>query len=266
MLTTDFVPGTPNWLDLGAPDVDAAVTFYSTVFGWTFRSAGPEGGGYGFFLLDGRTVAAVGPLMEEGASPSWTAYFHTNDADATKADVERAGGAVRMAPMDVFTAGRMAQFTDPAGADFAVWQPGDVTGLEAVMEANTLCWTELYTTDMAAVKEFYRSVFSWEYEDMQMGEGMVYTIASSPGGGVEGDTGQGGMMQLPQENLDAGSGSEWHPYFGVTDCDTTFEAATRGGAQTMMPPVDVPGVGRIAMLLDPAGASFAIIKGDPETT
>ncbi|WP_326689571.1 MULTISPECIES: VOC family protein [unclassified Streptomyces] len=266
MLTTDFVPGTPDWLDLGAPDVDAAVTFYSNVFGWTFQSAGPEAGGYGFFLLDGKTVAAVGPLMAEGASPSWTAYFHTNDADATRADVERAGGAVRLAPMDVFTAGRMAQFTDPAGADFAVWQPGDVTGLETVMESDALCWTELYTTDAAAAKEFYRSVFSWQYEDMPMDAGISYTVVSSPGGGAEGDSGQGGIMQLPQENLDAGSGSEWHPYFGVTDCDATFEEATRGGARSLMPPTDVPGVGRLAMLLDPAGAPFALIKGDPEMT
>ncbi|GAA2622689.1 VOC family protein [Streptomyces axinellae] len=266
MLTTDFVPGAPNWLDLGAPDVDAAVTFYSTVFDWSFQSAGPEGGGYGFFLLDGRTVAAVGPLMDEGARPSWTVYFHTADADATRAQVERAGGTVRTAPMDVFTAGRMAQFTDPAGADFAVWQPGDVTGLESVMAANTLCWTELYSTDAAAAKDFYRSVFSWTYQDMPMDAGLTYTIVSSLGGGVGGDSSQGGIMQLPQENLEAGSGSEWHPYFGVADCDATFEAATRGGAQTLIPPNDVPGVGRIAMVLDPAGAAFAIIKGDPEMT
>lgn len=41
MLTTNYVPGTPNWLDLGAPDIDAAVSFYSAVFGWTFQSSKP---------------------------------------------------------------------------------------------------------------------------------------------------------------------------------------------------------------------------------
>src|SRR3954463_8505871 len=55
MLTTRYVPGTPNWLDPGTPDVDAAVAFYSAVFGWRVTSAGPESGGYGFFQLDGRT-------------------------------------------------------------------------------------------------------------------------------------------------------------------------------------------------------------------
>ena len=157
MLTTHYVPGTPNWLDLGAPDIDAAVSFYAAVFGWTFQSAGPDAGGYGFFQLDGRTVAAIGPLTEEGAGSAWTVYFQTPDADATVKAVEQAGGSVRVPPMDVFTAGRLAAFTDPAGGDFAVWQPGDVQGLETVMEPNSLCWTELYTTDAAAAKDFYRS-------------------------------------------------------------------------------------------------------------
>ncbi|MEV0375254.1 VOC family protein [Streptomyces sp. NPDC050636] len=266
MLTTNYVPGTPNWLDLGAPDVDAAVDFYSAVFGWTFQSAGPEAGGYGFFQLDGKTIGAVGPCTGEGASPAWTAYFQTPDADAVLKSVEQAGGSVRVPPMDVFTAGRLAQFTDPAGAEFAVWQPGDVRGLETVMEPNALCWTELYTTDAAAAKDFYRSVFSWTYQDMPMGGDMVYSIVSSPGGGQGDDTGQGGIMQLPKENLEAGSTSEWHPYFGVTDCDATFAAATGNGATVLIPPSDAPGVGRLAMLKDPAGAPFAVIKGDPTMT
>ncbi|MEV8566194.1 VOC family protein [Streptomyces sp. NPDC051322] len=266
MLTTSYVPGTPNWLDLGAPDIDAAVSFYSAVFGWTFVSAGPDAGGYGFFQLNGRTVAAVGPLTEDGASSSWTVYFHSTDADRTTDAVRQAGGKVRRPAMDVFTAGRLAAFTDPTGAEFAVWQPGGVGGLEAVMDANSLCWTELHTIDAAAAKEFYRSVFAWDYQDMTMAGDMVYTVASSPGGGVEGDTGQGGIMQLPKENVLAGSTSEWHPYFGVQDCDATFTAATERGATVMMPPSDAPGVGRLAMLRDPAGAQFALIKGDPTTT
>ncbi|WP_328540252.1 VOC family protein [Streptomyces sp. NBC_00344] len=265
MLTTDYVPGTPNWVDLGAPDIDAAVSFYTGVFDWTFQSAGPEAGGYGFLQLNGRTVGAVGPLTA-GASSAWTVYFHTADADATTRAVQQAGGEVRVPPADVFTAGRMAGYTDPAGAEFAVWQPGDTKGLDTVMEPDAMCWTELHTRDAAAAKNFYRSVFSWDYQDMPMGDGMVYTVVSSPGGGRGDDTGQGGVMQLPKENQDAGATSEWHPYFGVSDCDATFAAATERGATVLMPPSNAPGVGRLAMLRDPAGAQFALIKGDPTTT
>jgi len=109
-------------VDLGTPDIDAAAAFYGAVFGWQFQSAGPDAGGYGMFTLDGKTVAAGGPLTEQGAAPSWTVYFQSADADATAEAVTKAGGSVAVAPMDVFTAGRMAQFADPEGASFAAWK------------------------------------------------------------------------------------------------------------------------------------------------
>lgn len=113
MLSTHFVTGAPSWLDLGSTDTAAAADFYAAVFGWRFDSAGPEAGGYGFFRKDGRTVAAVGPLTEEGASPAWTVYFQTPDADATAKAVEQGGGTVRVEPFDVMDAGRMSCLTDP---------------------------------------------------------------------------------------------------------------------------------------------------------
>src|SRR5690349_19603087 len=124
MLSTNFVDGAPVWVDLGAPDVARAAEFYGSVFGWKFESAGPEAGGYGMFIKEGKVVAALGPLTEPGAASSWTLYFRTSDADATAGAVQKAGGTVRAEPADVMSEGRFAQFSDPAGAMFAVWQPG----------------------------------------------------------------------------------------------------------------------------------------------
>ncbi|MET9363854.1 VOC family protein [Streptomyces sp. NPDC006632] len=257
MLTSTQVPGGPNWFDLGAPDIDAAVSFYTGLFDWRFQSAGPEAGGYGFFQKDGRTLGAVGPL-DQGASPAWTVYFRTVDADATAKAVERAGGTVRFPPMDVFTAGRMAGFTDPTGAEFAVWQPGDTDGIEIVNDPGSVSWIELYTTDAAAAKSFYGSVLSWETRDMPVDAGIDYAIAGPAGGGER--TMHGGIMQLPRENLDAGSTSEWHPYFEVEDCDAAVATAQELGATIIIGAMETPGAGRIAMMLDPFGAPFAVIK------
>lgn len=257
MLTTSYVPGAPVWLDLGARHIDAAADFYHRLFGWEFESAGPEAGGYGTLELDGRTVGAIGPLTEEGGTPAWDLYFHTLDADATAAAVRAAGGTVRFDPFDVFDLGRMAGLTDPTGADFSVWQPGRNRGLDAVGEVNTLCWTELYTTDAAAAKDFYREVLHWELLDTPMGGGTAYTLASPAGEGR--DAAHGGIMQLPPENLEAGTLSGWHPYFRVADCDGTAEAARAHGGTAMIPPTDMPGVGRLAMLADPTGARFAVL-------
>ncbi|UGT39799.1 VOC family protein [Nocardia yamanashiensis] len=258
MLTTSYLPGAPNWIDLGTPDVDAAAAFYGEVFDWIFQSAGPDGGGYGFFQQDGKTVAGIGPLTEAGAASAWTIYFSTPDADATAKAVEQAGGTVRVAPDDVFSFGRMGQFTDPTGADFAVWQPGDTVGMDVVAIPNTLSWTELYTTDVAAARDFYRTVFDWETTEMPLGA-VKYTVVRPAG--ADQNAGHGGLMQLLQDNLDAGSTPEWHPYFEVNDCDATTAKAAAAGATTIIPPMDLPGVGRMAMFLDPAGAPFAVIKG-----
>ncbi|MGW7006510.1 VOC family protein [Streptomyces sp. NPDC054933] len=256
MLSTSYVPGSPNWVDLGSPDVDASAAFYGALFGWQFQSAGPDAGGYGMFTLDGKTVAAVGPLTDEGATSAWTLYFHTPDADATAKSVEQAGGTVRFGPMDVFTAGRMAGFTDPTGAEFAVWQPLDNPGLGAVNDPNTLCWTELHTTDADKAKAFYRSVFGWQTQDMPM-DGFTYTVVIPSGGGD--DAGQGGIMGLSGEMREAGWETRWRPYFEVADCDAAVAVAKEKGGTVAMPPESVEGVGRMAALTDPFGAPFSVI-------
>lgn len=260
MLNTNFVDGAPAWVDLGAPDVARAVGFYGSVFGWKFESAGPEAGGYGMFTQGGKVMAAVGPLTEQGAAPSWTLYFKTSDADATAEAVRKAGGTVRAEPADVMSEGRFAQFTDPAGAMFAVWQPGNTRGLGAVNDPGTLCWTELGAPDVPAAKSFYLDVLGWQTDDQPMGE-FTYTVVR-PAGGGEG-SGQGGIMPLSPEMAAAGAITQWVPYFEVADCDAVAAAVTANGGTVIVPASDVPGVGRFAVVLDPDGAQFAVITSVP---
>ncbi|MFE3634989.1 VOC family protein [Streptomyces sp. NPDC059168] len=174
MLGTDFRTGSPVWLDLGSPDTDASAAFYGAVFGWQFASAGPEAGGYGFFLKDGRTVAALGHLTEPGAAPAWMTYFHTDDIQATARAVVAGGGTVRVEPMSVGE-GSMAQFTDPQGARFAVLR--SPMGLQRTSEDDALVWVELHTTDPDAAVRFYGGVFGWRSADMTA-PGMTYQVLS----------------------------------------------------------------------------------------
>lgn len=258
MLSTDFVTGSPNWLDLGSPDTSAAAAFYAGVFGWDFLSAGPEAGGYGFFQQDGRTVAALGPLTEAGANSAWTVYFQTPDADATVRTAEQNGGAVRVEAFDVMNAGRMACLTDPGGAEFAVWQPTAVKGLEKTSENNTLCWAELHIGDPAAALRFYGALFAWRAQEINA-PGMPYTVLSTAEGDQQ-DASFGGVTPL----RDASGESRWIPYFAVEDPDESVTRSRADGGSVVMPAADIPDVGRIAWLADPFGATFAVLRPAPE--
>lgn len=257
MLTTDYVPGAPNWVDLDTPDVEGATSFYRRLFGWEFHSAGPEAEGYGMFRLDGGTVAAAGPLGEGDAGPGWNLYFHTFDADATTKAVERAGGTVTTPPFQVFTAGRTARYRDREGASFAIWEPGDTIGLDAVTVPGSLCWTELYTIDPDEAKDFYGAVFDWATEDAPMGDAGSYTVIRPHGRGQEAS--QGGMMPISEEMQADGVTPQWLPYFEVADCDAVIAEVSRGGGSVLMQPMEIEGVGRFAVVADPYGAAFSVI-------
>ncbi|MFC3572963.1 VOC family protein [Streptomyces yaanensis] len=257
MLGTAFRTGSPNWIDLGSPDTDAAAAFYGAVFGWQFVSAGPDAGGYGFFQKEGKTVGAVGPLTEEGAKSAWTTYFQSDDIQATARDVVAGGGSVRTEPMDVMGEGWMAQFTDPQGARFAVWQPGRTKGLEKTSEDNTLVWVELHVADPEAAIRFYKGLFGWRSAVMQA-PGLTYQVLSIRDGDQQ-EGAFGGVAPLQGEQGE----TRWVPYFAVADADAVVAAVQGNGGTVVVPAADVPEVGRIAWLGDPSQAVFAVLKPNP---
>ncbi|MGW0866416.1 VOC family protein [Streptomyces koelreuteriae] len=260
MITTEFAPGSPCWLDLGAPDVRTAAAFYGAVLGWDYESMGEsedfEGG---MFRKDGKIVAGLGKLTEEGARSAWMLYYSVADADATTKAVEQSGGTVRVAPMDLEEWGRMAQYTDPQGGQFAVWQPGTSKGLDLVDEPGSLSWTELMTTDAAAARAFYGGLFDWQFSDMPMpGDAGMYTLIT-PAGMPE-DRMHGGLVELRPEDLDLTDGRPyWHPVFAVADCDAAVAKVREYGGSVQMGPEDMEGVGRLAVCLDPAKADFVVL-------
>ena len=58
----------------------------------------------------------------------------------------------------------------------------------------------------------------------------------------------------------AGVPNHWHVYFAVDDAEGTVATATAGGGQILAEPFDIPSVGRCAVLTDPQGAVFSVLK------
>jgi predicted enzyme related to lactoylglutathione lyase len=247
---TSYAPGTPNWVDLGSPDPDAAAEFYSGLFGWEVSEPGPpETGGYRMGMLRGLPVAGIGEQQAPGP-PYWTTYVSVADADLTTKEARAAGGQVVMEPMDVMDFGRMAVFTDPGGAAFSVWQPKQHIGSSLVNESGTLCWNELLTRDADAAKAFYGSVFGWGANPLPMGD-VEYTEWKV------GDATVGGMMPM-NDNFPADLPPHWMVYFAVADADASAKKITELGGAIHQPPMDIP-PGRFALAADPQGAMFSII-------
>ncbi|KOG29246.1 VOC family protein [Streptomyces resistomycificus] len=259
MLTTRYVTGAPNWLDLGTPDIEGASSFYQALFGWQFQAGGPEVGGYGFFQLDGRTAAGGMQTTPDQGPPSWTVYFMTSDADATAKAAEQAHGSVLVQPMDVLDQGRMAILADRAGVSFGIWQPAANNGLDVVEEVGALYWLELYTPDLPAAAGFYNAVFGWETTALTFAGDTYTTVHPS---GTESDAMFGAIVPLEDDPTQAPAGA-WLPYFEVEDTDTVVGAAQERGGTVRMPATDLENVGRIAELADPYGARFAVITSTP---
>jgi predicted enzyme related to lactoylglutathione lyase len=253
-MTDNYAPGTPNWIDLGTTDIAGAAAFYGPLFGWTHMDLGPEMGNYGFFLKSGKQVAGVGPATDAARGSSWATYFAIADADAAAAKVEASGGKVVTAPMDVGDQGRMAVFTDPAGAFFSVWQQGAHKGAELIDEAGSLTWNELMSTDMESAKAFYPAVLGVTIHDVKMGDGPAYSLLQVGGKSVAGG--------MPIDPAWGPMPSAWSVYFATDDTDATYRKALDLGAKSKNEPQDSP-AGRFASVEDPQGGVFAFIKNDP---
>lgn len=112
-------------------------------------------------------------------------------------------------------------------------------------------WNELMTSDPQGAGSFYCALFGWEIQDAGPDLGH-YNVVMLPGG-----RGIGGIMQTPPEAGD--HLPAWGVYITVADTDASVAKAIELGAQVVVPPQDIPKVGRFAWLRDPQGAVFAII-------
>jgi len=255
----EYAPGTPSWVELSSPDVDASAAFYGELMGWSATEPGPveETGGYRMFQQDGQSVGGLMGHMQEGQPTAWSTYISVADADETAAKVKATGGSVLVEPMDVMDIGRMAFFVDPVGAVFGVWQPKTFAGADLVNEPNSLCWNEVLTRDEAAGKAFYPAVFGWDPGRPQFeGAPESYTVWELDGRPV------GGMMEMSEPWFSPEIPPHWSVCFAVADCDGTVAKARELGATVTNEPMDMP-IGRFAGLVDPQGASFTVMQMQP---
>jgi uncharacterized protein len=253
---TSYENGTPCWVDLGTTDVEAAGAFYGQLFGWDIEYGPAEMGHYSMATVGGRPVAALADQQEPGMV-AWTTYLAVDDVDATVARALDAGGTVLQEPMDVMTFGRMAVLADSGGAAVSLWQAGDHIGASLVNEPGSVCWNELTTRQVEGSLAFYQSVVGLTPHPVEMG-GFDYQELQLPGGRTV-----AGLMPMVGDMWPEDLPNHWMVYFAVEDADAVAARCLDLGGQVPVPPTDIP-PGRFAVLNDPQGGHFSIIKLAPQ--
>jgi predicted enzyme related to lactoylglutathione lyase len=146
----------------------------------------------------------------------------------------------------------MAVIVDPTGAVFNIWQAKNHPGAGLVNDPGAWSWNELISSDVAKAAEFYNKVLGWTPNKF---EGpMEYTELKLDGNSI------GGAMPPPMPGIP----SMWTIYFSVDDTDKTVDKIKKLGGNVMNGPTDIP-PGRFAVVTDPQGAMFNIIKFAPQT-
>jgi uncharacterized protein len=266
-----YIPGVPCWVDTNQPDPEAALPFYSGLFGWELENVMPEGSDNKFFIgrIRGGDVAGIGSVPE-GAPPvaRWNTYIWVDNADEAAKKVHEAGGQVLAEPFDVQRAGRMAALTDPEGAAFCVWQAKDHRGAKVVNVPGSLTFNGLATRDVAGAKAFYGAVFGWTTLAVPFGE-----MWSLPAYGDYLEEGNPGLRQRmaemgapdgfidvvaslnPIEDGDSATRAHWSVTFAVDDAHAAAAKAKELGGEVVAGPFDAPWA-RVAVIKDPGGATF----------
>lgn len=125
-------------------------------------------------------------------------------------------------------------------------------------------WYELLTGDADAAADFYASVAGWHPRPAQQPE-VDYRFFWSRAGEDPAD-GVGGFMAINDEMAQQGLKPGWLGYLAVEDVDRTVTAITEAGGSVLMPALDMEGVGRMALVADPQGAAFYVMRGASDET
>jgi uncharacterized protein len=238
------------WHEQVSLEPTQAQAFYTQLFGWEIESFKPGDLDYTMISSGGQSHGGFSKALEGAPPPHWLSHVRVENLDETIEKAKRAGGKIAAGPFEMPEVGRTAIIADPQGAYISAYEPeGDQPGSEGVF-----VWDELGTTDADDAQRFYGEVFGWTASDMGPEYG-GYRIFN------RGETGVAGFMALPDATLPP----HWQPYVAVDDPDATTAKAKELGGTALMEPMDVPKVGRLAVLQDPQGATFGVIKPDPSS-
>ncbi len=238
------------WYDLITDNKDAALAYYSGLFGWTTQTW--EGEGHDYTMLQNGEKQFGGFMAKQNpqAPNAWLAYIQVDNVDASVIKQTKMGGTTIVPGTDIPNVGRFAVVQDPQGAAFAVYQHAHEGEAKTIGE-NDFEWAELGTSDVEGAKGFYGENFNWKLANaMEMPDGSTYNMMAV------GEEPICGIMQKPE----MAPVSYWCHYVQVADVEASVAKSNELGGTVAHGPVTIPGMVTFAVLMDPTGAMFGIAK------
>jgi predicted enzyme related to lactoylglutathione lyase len=239
------------WHELWTPDAAAAEQFYGALLGWTFEHT--DMGDMGMYRVgsaEGKQQGGIMQIPEGEAMPAaWSGYVSVPDVDAaTKAAVD-AGASVMVGPMDIPGVGRVATLTDPEGAVFNVFRDHAGDGPPREMPAlGEFCWDSLAVADGEAALAFYGKVVGWTRGKFGDAPGIFFGVPGS---------------DLVVADVDApapGAPASWTAHVVVASLADARAKVESLGAKVLVPTIQVPNVGTMAIIADPWGAVLSLFE------
>lgn len=241
------------WREAVTKDLAKAKAFYGGLFGWAFKDMdmGPMGT-YGLVQVGEKQIGGMMKQPPEMAAipAHWMSYVAVTDVDASAAAAKSGGGQVPWGPTDIPNVGRMATVLGFDGAALSVMKP---TGPEQAPptgrpNVGEFCWETLTTADVDRAKKFWTAVIpAWK----------TFTGGGMPTFGVaEGMEGQVADIQAAKGPVPA----NWLTFVVVTKLETTTEKVAKLGGRVMMPGIEIPNIGRIAVIVDDQGAAIGLFE------
>ncbi len=240
------------WINMLTPQPAEARGFFGEILGWTYV----ELPGVGHLVqVGGRDIGGLfdlnGPGTPPGTKPQIGVMVKVDSADASAKQVEALGGRARP-PFDIEDRLRMTVCTDPAGAEFDLWESKKGHGTE--VDGTTLGapgWFQGMTTDLDRAVDFYTRLFAWSAETATAA-GSTYATFMREGVPVA------GMLMITPRMGNVRP--HWTTFFTVQDAEQTIRQAVGLGAEVTMRVHIAPGSAGFAALRSPQGVAFGIIE------
>ncbi|BCK87540.1 putative glyoxylase CFP32 [Sideroxyarcus emersonii] len=246
-------PGKMIWADLVTPDLVAAKRFYGGLFGWTFRDIHGRNTEYAVALLDG---APVGGLVQRALRPhrhpAWLTFIAVKDIVAAERSVLTHGGKEISQPRMYLQRGKQAVFADPQGAVFGALQSssGDPADVQAL--PGEWIWSSLVTSDPREAAAFYQAILGYEIFDFPSDDGLEHLFLATDN-----------YARASSNTLPPGANTSpphWLNFIRVSNAaEAAAKVRTLGGQVLVAPHPDRHG-GMVAVVADPAGATFGLLE------